>query len=93
MHQFMNKEVFIVNLIMENIELISSHEKLEYIGLLLREVRRQYGYTQEEVAEQVKSHRNSVSRIERGENFTMKLFLDIAQLYDFPISELFSDLE
>lgn len=93
MHQFLSKEVFIVNCDMENIELISSHEKLEYIGLLLREVRRQYGYTQEEVAEQINSHRNSVSRIERGENFTMKLFLDLGQVYNFPISELLADLD
>ncbi len=76
---------------MENIESLKSKEKLEYIGLLLREVRRHYGYTQEEVAERINSHRNSVSRIERGENFTMKLFFEVAKFYEIPISELLED--
>jgi len=59
---------------MKNIESIKSNESLQYIGLLLREVRRHYGYSQEEVAERINSHRNSISRVERGENFSMNFF-------------------
>jgi transcriptional regulator with XRE-family HTH domain len=58
--------------------------------ILLRELRINSGYTQEQVSEAVKLSRTSISRIERMGFFRIQHLYLLADFYEIPISELFS---
>jgi len=66
---------------------------LSYLSSFLKETRVNYGYTQEQVANEVKLSRNSISRIERQGLFRIQHLLLLAEFYDIPISQLFMNAE
>lgn len=49
------------------------------LGSYCRKLRKNNGLTQEELADQLAMSRLTVSKLERGENFTIETFLKIVQ--------------
>ena len=71
----------------------TNKEKLENLGILLRELRRNFGYTQSEVAQDLNIHRNTLGRIENSKNFTIKHLMELSEYYNIPIHEILHDVE
>lgn len=67
----------------------SNRQKLCELTTFLRELRVNHGYTQQEVSQEIKVHRNSISRIETNHNFTVLRLYELAEFYDIPIVEFF----
>jgi len=70
-------------------------EELRYeLGLAIRRVREEAGYTQEAFADSIKVHRNYMGSVERGEtNITLDRLEQIARGLDISLGELFKLLE
>ena len=63
-------------------------------GELVRRLRREQGYSQEDFAFRVGLHQTYVSSIERGErNVTIGTASKIAEALDITLSRMFSELE
>ncbi|MEO0884093.1 MAG: helix-turn-helix transcriptional regulator [Pseudomonadota bacterium] len=63
------------------------------VGLLVREQRRQRGWSQEELADRADLHRTFVSSVERGtKNVTINSIHTLAKAMDLTVSELLDGL-
>lgn len=63
------------------------------LSTYLREIRINSGYTQEQVAGEIKLSRNSISKIERMGFFRIQHLYLLADFYEIPINELFSEIK
>ncbi len=72
---------------------ISCHDKLKNLSVFLKELRINFGYTQDEVTMESNMHRNTLIRIENGHNFTIKHLLKLAEYYGIPAHELLQEVE
>lgn len=70
----------------------SSDKQLQHLASLLKNMRLNENLTQDEIAKALKVHRNTIVRIEKGKPFSTSILLQIANLYDISLSELFTDL-
>lgn len=64
-----------------------------YLSTFLRELRRNSGYTQEQVANLISLSRYSISRIENNGFYRIQHLYLLADFYQIPMSQLFSDVE
>ncbi len=62
------------------------------LSTLLRELRINNGFTQSQVANEIKLSRNSISKIENKGFFRIQHLFTLADFYEIPISELFLDI-
>lgn len=62
------------------------------LSMFLRELRINSGYTQEDVAKAINLSRNSISKIERMGFFRIQHLFLLADFYEIPINELFSEI-
>jgi transcriptional regulator with XRE-family HTH domain len=61
-------------------------------GTTLRNLREERGYSQEELAERARLHRNYVGGVERGErNVALENIVKLAKALSVPPRDLFSD--
>ena len=67
--------------------------RMQYLSQYLRELRINSGYTQAQVASEIKLSRNSISKIERMGFFRIQHLFLLADFYEIPINELFMDIE
>jgi transcriptional regulator with XRE-family HTH domain len=62
---------------------------LSALGSVMQERRRQLGLSQDEVAKRAELHRTYISDLERrSRNFSVKIFLQVAQALDISPTEL-----
>ena len=64
-----------------------------YLSSFLRELRRNSGYTQDQVARSVNLSRQSISKIENNGFFRIESLYTLADFYEIPLRELFADIE
>lgn len=91
-HYYAWKPVFIENTTtMIDTKTISpeNQKQMQYLSALLRETRINAGYTQEQVAQEIKLSRNSISKIENMGFFRIQHLFLLADFYEIPVSELF----
>ena len=69
-----------------------NRQRLSYLSSFLREMRVNSGYTQEQVAREINLSRNSISKIENIGFFRIQHLFILADFYEIPINELFSEL-
>ena len=69
----------------------NDHRMLE-LSIFLRELRINSGYTQSQVADEINLSRNSISKIERMGFFRIQHLFLLADFYEIPINELFSEI-
>jgi transcriptional regulator with XRE-family HTH domain len=67
--------------------------RLEYLSILLRELRLNSGLTQEELSQQVNFHRNSIIRAEKAKNITLLSLFKLANALNISPVELFIDMD
>jgi len=67
-------------------------ERHIHLSTFLRELRINSGYTQEMVAKEIKLSRNSLSKIENSGYFRIQHLYLLADFYEIPVSELFSEI-
>jgi len=70
-----------------------NRQRLSYLSSFLRETRVNSGYTQEQVAQEINLSRNSISKIENMGFFRIQHLFILADFYEIPIYELFSELD
>lgn len=70
-----------------------NQKRLQYLSTFLREIRVNSGYTQEQVAQEIKLSRNSISKIENMGFFRIQHLFLLADYYEIPLNELFMDIE
>jgi len=70
-----------------------NYKRMLDLSMFLREMRINSGYTQEQVAKEIKLSRNSISKIERQGFFRIQHLFVLADFYEIPINELFVDIE
>ena len=68
-------------------------QRLATISLMLRELRFNYGLTQEQFAQQINKPRNSVSRAENSCNLTLLSLFVLLDGYEISLDEFFSGLK
>ena len=71
---------------------IKPNKQLDFIAVFLKELRVNENLSQDEVARELKIHRNTIYRIESGKPFSTLLLLKLACFYNIDLSELFTDL-
>jgi transcriptional regulator with XRE-family HTH domain len=71
---------------------VSVYQQLKAIGKKVRELRRQKNSNYEAWSYLNGINKVSLSRLERGENITMKLFLEILQKLDISPQDFFTSL-
>lgn len=64
-----------------------------YLSTFLRELRRNSGYTQDQVARSVSLSRQSLSKIENNGFFRIESLYNLADFYEITLRELFADIE
>jgi transcriptional regulator with XRE-family HTH domain len=69
-----------------------NYKRMLELSMFLRELRINSGYTQERVAKEIKLSRNSISKIERMGFFRIQHLFMLADFYEIPINELFSEI-
>ena len=69
-----------------------NRQRLSYLSSFLREMRVNSGFTQEQVAREINLSRNSISKIENMGFFRIQHLFILADFYEIPINELFSEL-
>lgn len=69
------------------------NKELTTIGLFLKELRVNCGYTQLELSHLSDVHLNSISRIENGNNFTIAMLLRLAEILDVSPAEVLSIID
>jgi transcriptional regulator with XRE-family HTH domain len=73
--------------------LIEDAEMLKKIGLRLKQLRKEKGYTNyEHLAYELGMSRSAYWRIESGSNFEIKTLLRICRLFNLSLQEFFKDL-
>jgi transcriptional regulator with XRE-family HTH domain len=72
---------------------VIQNKHLNSVSMMLREFRFTYGYTQQELGEQINKSRHSISRSENSKNITVQLLFDIIDVYDITLDEFFSGME
>jgi transcriptional regulator with XRE-family HTH domain len=70
-----------------------NYSRMLELSTFLKELRINYGYTQEQVAQEIKLSRNSISKIERMGFFRIQHLFLLADFYEIPINELFLEIE
>lgn len=70
-----------------------NYKRMKYLSTLLRELRINSGYTQEQVAKEISLSRNSISKIERMGFFRIQHLFLLADFYQIPINEIFLEIE
>jgi transcriptional regulator with XRE-family HTH domain len=70
-----------------------NHKRMLELSIFLRELRINSGYTQAQVASEIKLSRNSISKIERMGFFRIQHLFLLADFYEIPINELFMDIK
>jgi transcriptional regulator with XRE-family HTH domain len=68
-------------------------KRLEYLSIYLRELRLNEGFTQKELSQQMKLHRNTIIRAENAKNLTLLSLFELADALDLSPKELFLDIE
>ena len=68
-------------------------QRHSYLSSFLRELRKNSGYTQDQVAKIVNLSRNSISKIENNGFFRIESLYTLADFYEIPLRELFADIE
>lgn len=64
--------------------------KIKEFGLRVKQLRKEYGYSQEDLANKMGVHRTYVGMIERGEkNLTLLKIYQLANALELDIKELF----
>ena len=74
-------------------ELNRTNTRMVALSHFLRELRINSGYTQVQVAKEIKLSRNSISKIERMGFFRIQHLYLLADFYEIPINELFMDIK
>jgi DNA-binding XRE family transcriptional regulator len=69
------------------------NKRFTEIGIFLKELRVNYGYTQGMVAEEINLSRNSISKIENGGNFLFQHLLILIDHYEINLNDFFQDIE
>lgn len=74
---------------------LSEHNqrRMHELATLLREMRVNSGYTQEQVAKEIQLSRNSISKIERMGFFRIQHLYLLADFYEIPVNQLFAEIE
>ena len=70
-----------------------NYARMLYLSQYLHELRINSGFSQEQVANEIKLSRNSISKIERMGFFRIQHLFLLADFYEIPINELFLDIE
>jgi transcriptional regulator with XRE-family HTH domain len=68
-------------------------KRADSVSAMLRELRFNYGYTQQQLGEQIHKSRQSISRSENSKNISIIFLFDILDAYDIPLEEFFSGME
>lgn len=68
------------------------NSKLQRLSSLLKEYRKNNGYSQMELSEYLNIHRNTLSRAENGKNITLLSLLELADTLEIDLLELFADI-
>lgn len=69
------------------------HRKLEHLGSLLREYRKNSGMSQTDLINNLNLHRNTVSRAENAKNITLLSLFELADTLEIDLKDLFVDIE
>jgi transcriptional regulator with XRE-family HTH domain len=70
-----------------------NYKRMLDLSMLLRNIRINSGYTQEQVAKEIKLSRTSISKIERMGFFRIQHLFLLADYYEIPLNELFAEIE
>lgn len=68
-------------------------KRLSLLSSFLREIRINNGFTQEQVAQKINLSRNSISKIENMRFFRIQHLFLLADFYEIPVHELFSEID
>ena len=63
-----------------------------YLSTFLRELRRNSGYTQDQVANLISLSRYSISRIENNGFYRIQHLYLLADFYEIPVNQLFAEI-
>jgi transcriptional regulator with XRE-family HTH domain len=66
-------------------------EKINELAEFIHQLRINEGYTQDELADGIKTHRNTISNIERAHNFGVIQLFEIADFFNISVSAFFDD--
>lgn len=69
------------------------NDRLLYIATFIKQWRLSQGMTRDSVGEIVNLHKNTIKRIENGENMTMTSIFEIADALEINISDIFLDID
>jgi transcriptional regulator with XRE-family HTH domain len=70
-----------------------SENHMDSVSLMLRELRFNYGYTQQQLGQFINKSRQSISRAENSKNITLSLLFEIIDVYDMTLYEFFSGIK
>jgi transcriptional regulator with XRE-family HTH domain len=76
----------------ERTPIVQNQRRMLELATLLRETRINSGYTQAEVSASIKLSRTSISKIERMGFFRIQHLYLLADFYEIPLNELFSEI-
>jgi transcriptional regulator with XRE-family HTH domain len=81
---------------MKKVEIPKHQQKrLEAIGIYLRELRFNEGLSQQELSKlpNLNLHRNTIQRVENGENMTLLTLCELVDAFDIHLNELFLEID
>ena len=67
-------------------------KRAESVSAMLRELRFNFGYTQQQLGELINKSRQSISRSENPKNISIIFLFDILDAYDITLDEFFSGM-
>ncbi len=71
-----------------------NRKRFELLGMYLRELRYETGFTQEEIAQQTNLSRSTIIDIESGNtNYGIQILLVLSDCYDIPVSQIMEILD
>jgi transcriptional regulator with XRE-family HTH domain len=68
-------------------------KRADSVSAMLHELRFNYGFTQQQLGEQIHKSRQSISRSENSKNISLTFLFDILDAYDISLDEFFSGME
>ena len=68
-------------------------KRAESVSAMLRELRFNFGYTQQQLGELINKSRQSISRSENSKNISIIFLFDILDAYEITLDEFFSGME
>ena len=68
-------------------------KRLDLVSEMLRELRFNCGYTQQQFGQQINKPRNSISRSENSKNMTLKSLFEFIDGYDISLNDFFSGMD